>query len=149
MVSRNKYLSEVFPKPPLTAFKKQPNIRNLLIRANVARAPERYPNRRQKGMKRCNRPNCTACPYINETKQIIINKEKWNINKQLDCNSYNVIYAIICKKKNHAKKCIWAKQRDSSSFALQTIGAMLSTETEAQPLVNILIPQATVWQTYP
>ena len=32
MVSQDQHLAEVFPKPPLTGFKHQPNIRNLLIK---------------------------------------------------------------------------------------------------------------------
>ena len=98
MVTRNKYLAEVFPKPPLTAFRRQPNIRSYLIRAKLPRGPERYPKRYQKGMKKCNRQNCLACPFINETKEVNINGEIWKIEKNLNCNSYNVVYAIICKK---------------------------------------------------
>ena len=50
MVSRNKYLGEVFPSPPLTAYKRQPNIRSHIIRAAVAKGPGRYPQRNQKSM---------------------------------------------------------------------------------------------------
>ena len=85
-------------KPPLTAFKRQPNIRSYLIRAKLPTGPKRYPKRVQKGMKKCNRPDCTACPFINEAKEITINGENWTINKNLNCNSYNIVYAIICKK---------------------------------------------------
>ena len=100
MVSRNKYLGDVFPSPPLTAYKRQPNIRSHLIRAAVAKGPGRYPQRNKKSMTKCNEPNCSACPYIKEGKEIKINGVSWKINKQLNCKSYNVIYAIICKKDN-------------------------------------------------
>lgn len=82
MVTRNKYLAEFFQKPPLTAFKRQPNIRSYLIRAKLPTGPKRYPKRVQKGMKKCNRPDCTACPFINETKEITINGENLTINKK-------------------------------------------------------------------
>ena len=42
--------------------------------------------------------NCTACPYIKETKQVKINGTSWNINRQLNCNTYNLVYGIVCKK---------------------------------------------------
>ena len=100
MVSRDQYLGKVFPSPPLTAFRRQPNLRSHIIRAAVAKAPERYPKRDQWGVKKCNQNNCTACPYIREGKNITINGAQWRLQKKMDCNSYNVVYAIICKKEN-------------------------------------------------
>ena len=98
MVNRNKYLAEVFPSPPLTAYRRQPNIRSHLIRAAVAKGPGRYPTRSQWGMKKCNKPHCNACPYIKEGKNITINGTQWRMMKNLDCNSDNIVYAIVCKK---------------------------------------------------
>ena len=37
MVSRNKYLAEVFASSPLTAYRKQPNLRIYLVRAAVGK----------------------------------------------------------------------------------------------------------------
>ena len=88
MVSRNKYLGEVFKRPPITAYRRQPNIRNLLIRAKL---PTNTNEKRIiKGMKKCGK-GCPACPSIREGKSLTNNKTKWNINKPLDCNSFNVI----------------------------------------------------------
>ena len=44
--------------------------------------------------------NCNACPYIKEGNLIKINSKKWKLKKHLDCNTYNVVYAIICSKEN-------------------------------------------------
>ena len=44
--------------------------------------------------------NCPSCPFIKEGKTLKINGSDWNINKQLNLNSYNVVYAIICLKDN-------------------------------------------------
>ena len=98
MISRNQYLAEVFPSPPLTAYKRQPNLRSHLIRAKVAKAHRRYPQRYQRGMAKCNRNNCTACPFIRVGKDIEINQAKWNLNKKFDCQSYNLVYAVVCRK---------------------------------------------------
>ena len=91
------YLNEVFQEPPLTAYRRQENIRSHIIRAKVARKPSIYPKRYVKGMKKCG-SNCTACPYIEEGNKLKINNSDWKINKQYNCNSYNVVYAILCKK---------------------------------------------------
>ena len=100
MVSRDKYLENVFPSPPLTAYKRQPNIRSHIIRAAVPKGPGRYPQRNQRSMSKCNEQNCTACPFIIEGKEIKINGIQWKIKRRLNCRSYNVIYAIICQKDN-------------------------------------------------
>ena len=100
MASRDKYLKEVFPAPPLTAYKRQPNIRSCIIRAALSKGQNIYPQRNQKGMTKCNIANCTACPYVKEGKGIKVNSEPWRIERKLDCNSYSVIYAIICKKES-------------------------------------------------
>ena len=97
MTNRDTYLKNVFQRPPLIAFKRQQNIRGHLIRAQVARAKRPYPQRKQQGMKNCGR-SCTACPYIKQGKGIKINGIDWKINKQVNCFSYNVVYAICCKK---------------------------------------------------
>jgi hypothetical protein len=98
IISRDKHLKEVFPSPPLIAYKRQPNIRSYLIRAALAKGQQRYPQRNQKGMTKCNKNSCSACPYVREGKGLRINEESWKINRKLDCNSYNIVYAIICKK---------------------------------------------------
>ena len=100
MVSRDKYLGDVFPSPPLTAYKRQPNIRSHIIRAAVSKGPSRYPQRNQRSMTKCNIQDCTACPFIKEGKEVKINGVSWRINKQLNCKTYNIVYAIICKKDN-------------------------------------------------
>ena len=82
MVNRNQHLAEVFPSPPLTAYRRQPNLRSHLIRATVAKAQDRFPKRYQRGMAKCNRQNCIA----------------WNFNKQFNCHTYNLVYAIVCRK---------------------------------------------------
>ena len=102
MVAKNRQLSEVFSSPPLTAFKRQPNLRSHIIRARVAKAPQKDPHRSfirtQKGMAKCNQINCTACTYIREGKNITINGAQWNIQNKVICLSTNIVCDIDCKK---------------------------------------------------
>ena len=74
----------LFRDPPLTAFKRQKNIRDHLIRAKVPSDPKPYPSRRIRGMKRCGK-NCSACPYIREVKSLNINTNEWKINQNFNC----------------------------------------------------------------
>ena len=98
MESQDAYLKECFQKPPLTAFRKQPNIRNLLIKSKIPPPPNLYPRRELKGMKKCGK-SCPTCPYVYKTKEIKIhNKKSWRIDKNVSCESYNIIYLLHCTK---------------------------------------------------
>ena len=110
MVSQDPYLSEVFTQPPLTAFRRQRNIKDHIIRAKLPVDPKMYPERRQRGMKKCGK-NCTACPYIREVKSLRMNGKDWKINQNLNCNTYNCVYMIECKKDNCKLKYVGETKR--------------------------------------
>ena len=98
MVSQDPYLSEVFPKPPMTAYKRQKNIKDILIRSKI-NSRGKINKRTVKGMKTCGK-QCSICPFIHEKKKISFNNFTWNINQKLDCNTSNIIYIIECTKDN-------------------------------------------------
>ena len=100
MVGQDPYLAEVFKNPPLTAFRQQRNIQNILIKSKVPDPPKLYSERKIKGMVKCG-TFCTACPFINVRKSIKINdNEIWKLNKRYSCNNFNIIYLIECNKEN-------------------------------------------------
>ena len=72
MIAQDQYLEQVFPEPPLTGFRRQNNIRSILIRAKVPEIPRKYKERQIRGMKKCGK----SCPYILEGKSIKINQNK-------------------------------------------------------------------------
>ena len=61
-MTHDPYLKEIFSEPPITAFKKQKNIRDLVIRARI---PTKHRKKRFiKGIKKCK--GCVICPFIKE-----------------------------------------------------------------------------------
>ena len=95
MVSQDKHLENIFPQPPLVAFKRQKNIRETLVKAKVAPL-----NTREKqsvnGMKKCG--HCIICSYISEGNVIKGENFIWKINKKVNCNDSNIIYLTQCQK---------------------------------------------------
>ena len=76
MITLDPYLKEVFPEPPITAYKKQKNIRDLVIRARI---PTKDRNKRYiKGMKKCK--GCVICPFIKERKEVKDKNITWKIS---------------------------------------------------------------------
>ena len=69
------------------------------MRAKVADPPQLRPTRKNQGMKRCGKM-CTICPYVKEGKEIKIDNKKtpWKINKNVNCESRNIVYMIECLK---------------------------------------------------
>ena len=110
MKNQNQYLAEVFPEPPLTAFKRQANIRQHIIRAKVADPPQLRPKRQILGMTKCGK-GCTACPYIKEGRNIKMKTSTWKINKKVNCNSYNIVYMIECDKERCKSRYIGETKR--------------------------------------
>ena len=91
-------LKEIFPQPPLVAYKRPPNIKDKIIRAKVPKPTISRAKRTIPGMKRC--LNCGVCPFINEGKTVksTSNNMKVDINTSVSCTSRNVVYLIGCKK---------------------------------------------------
>ena len=80
-MTQDPYLKEVFPEPPLMAFKRQKNIKDFLVRAKVP-ANKTRPQRNLRGMKKSTM-QCNACPYIKEGTEIKGYYFKWNITKNV------------------------------------------------------------------
>ena len=58
MVESDPHLKEVFPLPPLVAYRKPQNIRDKIVRSKIPSTPKRI-NRMVPGMTKCN--NCAIC----------------------------------------------------------------------------------------
>ena len=97
------YLKEVFPKPPLIAYRKQKTTGNKLIRAKLP-TPTTRVSRILPGMYRCSRSGreCTICPWVREGKVAVSTapncKYRKEITSHLCCQSRNILYLIECNK---------------------------------------------------
>ena len=97
MTNKNPYLAEVFPEPPLVAFRRQKNIRDFLIRSKVPKETNRKSQRDKRGMKKCGK-QCPVCLFIKERKKVKLNKSTWTIGSVVNCESSNIVYLIECQK---------------------------------------------------
>ena len=98
MISQDSYRKEVFSQPPLTAFRRQQNLRNFLIKSKVPPPTDHYSKRILKGMKKCGK-SCPTCSFVKEVKDVVTNQnQKWILSSRLTCESYNIVYLLKCEK---------------------------------------------------
>ena len=101
MCRDNPYLKEVFPKPPLVAYRRKQTTGSKLIRAklpgNISRNSRILP-----GMYKCRKygKECTICPWVKEGKIAISTNARYRkeITSHLSCQSRNILYIIECDK---------------------------------------------------
>ena len=126
MVGSDPHLAEVYKKPPITAFKRPPNLRNKLIRSKVPPPPTSARGRtaagsqhsaahprpgrdipsttnlrpKQKGMRKCRKPLCETCDFVQEGKTVKLTAtgKKVEINDAVSCDTKSYIYCITCRK---------------------------------------------------
>ena len=140
MISRDAHLKEVFPHPPMMAYKRQRNLKDILIQAKVPET-QRNPKRTLKGMNKCHKVYCNICPFVKERKSFKMNtKQIWNINKHVNCNSQNVVYMIECDKEGCTEKYIGETKRSLRSRFADHRGYVKGKQTEKATGMHFNLP---------
>ena len=98
MVTQDQYLKEVFPLPPLVAYKRPRNVRDLVVKARVPPPYTRSSARIQAGYKKCTNISCMTCPYAIPGKNVKSFATKLNVevNAPVNCFSNHIVYCISC-----------------------------------------------------
>ena len=89
--------------------------------AKIPISQGRQEKRNIQGMKKCNKP-CSVCPYIQEGKAIKGDGFVWNIRKNVNCNSNNVVYMVECNKENCKLRYIGESERELKKRTLEHLG---------------------------
>ena len=88
-------LRRAFEHPPLIAFRRPRNLRDLLVRATLTTTtyepPGNYP---------CGVPRCKTCPILRATDEFSSHTtgKVFKVNFRASCKSSNVIYLITCRR---------------------------------------------------
>lgn len=98
-IEHNHDLKATFPRPPIVAFRKQPNLRNKLIRSDIVEKP-RINRDTISNNNKCNKPRCKCCQHFLESNTITNKHSKKYVNviNGGNCSTKNCIYAITCKQ---------------------------------------------------
>ena len=133
-------LRKAIPNPPLVAYRRPPNVRDLLVRAEVKTpTPPTHGDNAPCGSRRCK-----TCQLIKRTNTFTRNTtgRRYTIRNQFTCKTKNIVYMISCNKCNkqyvgETEKCPahqdeWPPVRHHNEEAGQTGGRTLQP---ARPLL--------------
>ena len=97
IIESSDHLSTVFPKKPITAFRRPKSLRDHLVRARLK--PDPIDDERLGECKPCGRPRCQTCKMIT-TSRIATSSSGAMLNLKSDTSSrtQNVVYLIACGK---------------------------------------------------
>ena len=130
-MTNDQYMKEVFPQPPIIAYRRQLWVaRDFIIIAMVSEP--KSPQRHTRVMSKCGQA-CTACPYIQERNNIWIKENSyWEINRSTNCQGSNVIYMIECRKDRCNEKYVGETGR-IFKCRLDEQRMYINTKDETQP----------------
>lgn len=100
LLKSDKSCEKIFQAGVQVAYKRHPNIKEILCRATIPPWKKRAPTRENVGWRTCHKLPCSACSYsknITNFKVKATGKTK-TINQKITCQDTNVIYCIECEK---------------------------------------------------
>ena len=94
LIENDPTLKKLFPTPPVMAYRRPKNIKDILVRATVNKTPS-VPG----GYQPCGRRNCMCCSAANteNTFTSYTTKEKYTIYNTTNCKTKNSIYVLTCE----------------------------------------------------
>ena len=94
IIQRDVVLNNIFPKPPLIAFKRSENIKDLLVRSKVA--GNQNSDNTHTGCKPCMDKKCKTCPFIHTATCITGPSGSFDIKAHFTCKSTDIVYILSC-----------------------------------------------------
>ena len=96
MLTNSEEHREVFPEPPVVAFRRCKNLKDILVRARLYSGGDGGHDK--KGCSRCGKSRCQVCSVMSNNSYFhsnVTNRE-YRINYSFNCNSSNVVYLLEC-----------------------------------------------------
>ncbi|XP_056418825.1 uncharacterized protein LOC130359365 [Hyla sarda] len=94
ILAEDEVLKQIFPEPPILAFRQPPNLKQKLVNRKLPTETSDTDN----GTKPCAKPRCKLCQHICTNSEASHNNKTYNIKGQYSCTTENVVYMIQCTK---------------------------------------------------
>ncbi len=89
---------DLFSKPPRVVFRKNTNLKDMLVRPKLPSSENVNSNSKRKGCQSCNDKRCATCKIITTSNTFTssITKRSYPIVGDINCKTNNVIYKLTC-----------------------------------------------------
>jgi len=87
-------VADIFSKPPLIAYKRDTNLKDLLVKSRMKRNNQPL----SAGTHPCSSPKCKTCPFICNEVNITSHVSQFEVRKHFTCRSTNLVYLIHCTR---------------------------------------------------
>ena len=89
LLQSNERLQKAFPEPPMVAFKRLKNLRDILVHTG--------PRATNQGVRSCGDKRCKCCKHLQERTEFKINGKDHCVKNGGSCDTENIIYGLRCK----------------------------------------------------
>ena len=94
ILARSREVGEIFEgQLPLVAYKRDRNLRDILVRSALRSRHEPY----KVGTVPCTKAGCKSCPFLSQDTSVRGPRASFTIRRSFTCQSRNVVYAIRCE----------------------------------------------------
>ena len=93
LVQADDDLKDLFPQPPLVAYRRDVNLRDLLVHSRLLSSRG---NSLAPGTHPCGTPGCHVCRHVSSITSIKGPKGEFTVSRHFTCQSTDVIYVVIC-----------------------------------------------------
>ena len=120
-------MKNVFQKPPILAFRRDKNLKDILVHKKHNNQFFRQPNKSEPcGL------NCALCPYLSNTSTFTNFEGKtFNVKNYINCKTANVVYAFFCK---NCDKFVYVGETRDTLYQRQLLNFSLIRRREPDPV---------------
>ena len=93
LLQTNDRLRKVFEEPPMIAFRRLKNLKDLLVRSSPSKG-----EREEQEVAKCKATRCKCCSHLQEMSKFSIKDKEHNVRFGGTCKSTNLIYGGRCSK---------------------------------------------------
>lgn len=98
ILQKSKRMTDVFRSPPIVAYKRSKNFRDILIHGKLKKQKGIIQSSRCSGP--CDTPGCKTCMFLPQSEMFQGKDTTYSIYRGGNCNTKNVVYLISCGKCN-------------------------------------------------
>ena len=120
-------MKQVFNKPPILAFRRDKNLKDILVHKK-----HNFMYFKQRNKCEPCRQNCALCPFVRNIYSLTnFEGKSFNIKNYINCKTANIVYAIFCK---NCDKFVYVGETGDTLYQRHLLNLSLIRRQKADPV---------------